>query len=154
MDSAASYILFGLALFLILGLSIGLQILRTRRAPLGKVVGILSSVKYNARLCENFSYHHSIGRLKSDAWEKNREKVGFLPQELLNNLSEVFDIVAEINVNIDAAMRFKTDSYMAAIDVSKLKEPLATCEEQLKEWLYANMNNPDYLPKKRSLFRL
>jgi len=153
LGSLTSSILIGVALVFLLVLSIGLQMLRTRRAPLGKVVGILSSVRYNARLCENFSYHHGIGRFKSQAWEKNREKVAFLPQELLDKLSKVFDMVAEMNVNIDAAVKFKTDSYMAAIDVSKLKEPLATCEEQLKEWVYENMNNPDYLPKKRSLFQ-
>ena len=153
MSSLTSSILIGVAMVFLLVLSIGLQMLRTRRAPLGKVVSILSSIRYNARLCENFSYHHSIGRFKSQAWEKNREKVTFLPQELLDDLSEVFDIVAEMNENIDAAMKYKTDSYMAAIDISKLKGPLATCEEQLREWVYENMNNPAYLPKKRSLFQ-
>jgi len=153
LSSLTSSILIGVAMVFLLVLSIGLQMLRTRRAPLGKVISILSSVRYNAKLCENFSYHHSIGRFKSQAWEKHGEKVGFLPEELLDDLSEVFDIVAEMNENIDAAMKFKTDSYMAAIDISKLKGPLATCEEQLKEWVYENMNNPAYLPKKRSLFQ-
>lgn len=153
MDGLASSVLIGLALFLLLGLSIGLQILRTRRSPLGHVVAILSNLKHNIRLCENFSFHYGIGRLKDGAWEKYRGKVGFLPEELQNNLSKVFDIVAEMNVNIDAAVRFKTDSYMAAIEIDKLQEPLVSCHEQLQEWVYANMNNPDYLPKKRSLFR-
>jgi hypothetical protein len=153
MDSLTSNILIGLALLLLLGLSIGLQIFRTRRSLLGHVVAILGNIKHNIKLCENFSYHYGIGKLKADAWEKYREKVDFLPQELLNNLSKVFDLVMEINVNIDAAMRYKTDSYMAAIEIDKLKGTLVSCHEQLQEWVYANMNNPDYLPKKRSLFR-
>lgn len=152
MDSLSSNILIGLALVLLLGLSIGLQVFRTRRSPLGHVVAILSNLKHNIRLCENFSYHYGIGRLKAGAWEKYGEKVGFLPQELLNNLSKVFGIVAEINVNIDSAIRFQTDSYMAAIEIDKLKDPLVSCHEQLQQWVYANMNNPDYLPKKKSLF--
>jgi hypothetical protein len=153
LDSLTSNILIGLALLILLGLSIGLQIFRARRSSLGHVVAILNNLKHNIRLCENFSYHYGIGSLKADAWVKYREKVSFLPQELLNNLSKVFDVVAEINANIDAATRFKTDSYMAAIEIDKLKEPLVSCHEQLHEWVYANMNNPDYLPKKKSLFR-
>ncbi len=145
-------ILIGVALFLMLGLAIGLQIVRMRRAPLGRVVGVLSNVKHNERLCENFSFHRSIGRLKAGAWHKHKNKVEFLPQGLMTALSELFEMVDEVNERIDAATKFKSDSYMAAIDISKLKTPLATCREQLQEWIYANMNNPEYLPKRRSLF--
>jgi hypothetical protein len=153
LDGLGTSVLIGVAMVLLLGLSIVLQIVRTRRAPLGKVVGILSSIKYNSRLCENFSYHRSIGRLKAAAWEKNREKVTFLPQGLWEDLSRLFEIVAEINEKIDAAVKYKSDSYMSAIEIDKLKEPLARCQEQLTEWVYENMNNPAYLPKKRSLFQ-
>ena len=154
MSDLSTSIVIGVVMILLLGLAIGIQVFRTRRAPLGKVVSILSSIKYNKRLCDNFSYHHTIGRLKAEAWEKNREKVVFLPGELMDELSELFEMVAEANAMIDAAGKFKMDSYMAAVDVDKLKGPLASCGEQLREWVYENMNNPEYLPKKRRLFRL
>ena len=150
---ALESVLIGVALFLMLVLSIGLQILRTRRAPLGRVIGILANVKHNERLCENFSFHRSIGKLKAGAWHKNKGKIEFLPGELQTTLVELFEMVDEVNERIDAAVKYKSDSYMAAVDVDKLKPPLATCREQLQEWVYANMNNPEYLPKKRSLFR-
>ena len=153
MNGLVTNILIGVAMVLLLGLSIFLQIVRTRRAPLGRVVGILSSVKYNTKLCENFSYHRSIGRLKAKAWEKNRDTVVFLPQGLMDDLAKLFEMVAEVNERIDAAIRYKSDSYMAAIEIDKLKAPLANCQEKLTEWVYENMNNPEYLPKKRSLFR-
>jgi hypothetical protein len=146
-------ILIGIALLLTLALAIGLQMLRVRQSPLGRVVGILTNIKHNEKLYENFSFHRSIGRLKAGAWHKNKHKVGFLPRELMTALSEAFELVDEVNEKIDAAIKFKSDSYMAAIDISKLKTPLATCREQLQEWIYANMHNPEYLPKKRSLFR-
>jgi hypothetical protein len=146
-------ILIGVVLFLMLGLSIGLQVVRMRRAPLGRVVGVLSNVKHNEMLCENFSFHRSIGRMKASAWKKNKDRLNFLPQELWAMLSQLFEMVDEVNERIDAAIKHKSDSYMAAIDIDKLKTPLATCKEQLQEWVYANMHNPEYLPKKRSLFR-
>lgn len=153
MNGWGTNILIGIVLFLLLGLSIGLQIVRMRRAPLGRVVAILSNLKHNERLCENFSFHRSIGRMRASAWQKNKDRVDFLPQELRAMLSQLFELVGEVNEMIDAAIKHKTDSYMAAIDVDKLKTPLVTCKEQLQEWVYANMHNPDYLPKKRSLFR-
>ena len=152
MNGWVTNILIGVVLFLMLGLSIGLQIVRMRRAPLGRVVGILSNVKHNERLCESFGFHRSIGRMKVSAWRKNKDRVEFLPQELRTRLSQLFEMVGEVNEMIDAAIRHKSDSYMAAIDLDKLKTPLATCKEQLQEWVYENMHNPDYLPKRRSLF--
>ena len=104
-------------------------------------------------MCENFSYHYSIGRFKTGAWNKHGRKVEFLPGELLTELAGLFEQINDMNDRIDAARRQKSNSYMAAIEVDKLKPPLARCQEQLKEWVMENMNNPDYLPKKRSLFR-
>jgi hypothetical protein len=153
LDGWVTNVLIGVVLLLMLGLSIVLQVVRMRRAPLGRAVGILSNIKHNERLCENFSFHRSVGRMKTSAWQKNKDRVEFLPQELWTRLSQLFEMVGEVNELIDAAIRHKSDSYMAAIDISKLKTPLATCREQLQEWVYANMHNPDYLPKKRSLFR-
>lgn len=146
-------VLIGIALFAMLALSVGLQIVRTRRAPLGRVVGILSNVKHNENLVENFSFHRNIGRMKASAWQKNKDKVDFLPQELLALLSRLFGMVEEVNERIDTAIKYKSDSYMAAIDVSKLKAPLAESRERLIEWIQENMHNPEYLPKRRSLFR-
>ena len=68
-------------------------------------------------------------------------------------MSKCFDMIEEVNGRIDDAIKYKSDSYMAAIDISKLKEPIAMNKEQLQEWVQANMHNPEYLPKKKSLFR-
>jgi len=149
-----STILIGVALVLLLVLSVFLQALRTRRSPIGKVVGIASNLRHNEKLCNNFSYDRSIGRFKTSAWDKNRKSVDFLPEELLADLSKLFESIAEANGSIDAARKHGSDSYMSAVDVDKFKAPLASCKEQVQEWVYENMNNPDYLPKKRSILRL
>ena len=48
-------------------------------------------------------------------------------------LAHTFEMTEEFNERIDAAKKFKSNSYMAGIDVSKLKEPLAKSKQQLKE---------------------
>lgn len=120
---------------------------------MGKVVGIASSVRHNEKLCENYSEDRSVGRFKTSAWDKHKESVDFLPEELLTELSAVFESITELNVTIDTARRLGSTGYISGADAEKLKAPLASCKEKLQEWVYANMNNPDYLPKKRSLFR-
>ena len=152
MGDLSTSILIGVVLILMLGLSMALQIFRTQRAPLGRVVGILSNVINNEKFVENFSFHRSMGKLKANAWKKNKDKVNFLPQDILTGLSRLFEMVEEVNERIDAAIKYKSDSYMAGIDISKLREPLAKNKEQLQEWIQVNMHNPEYLPKKRSLF--
>ena len=153
MDGWVTNLLFGVAMFLLLGLSIGLQIFRTRRAPLGRVVALLKAIKHNQKLVEDFSYSRDIAKFKTGSWERYREKLVFLPQELRKEMTRLCDIVIDINTRIDEARRHQSDSYMAAIEVDKLKAPMDNCRMQLEEWIMANMNNPDYLPKKRSLFK-
>jgi hypothetical protein len=146
-------LLFVLAIIVLLAAAIGMQLFRTRRSLLGKVLNIFANIRHAERLCREFSYSQSIKKFKVSGWEKNKDKVRFLPEELRGDLARLFGILADINIKIDTAMKFKSDAYLVTIDVKKLEEPLATCKEQLKTWLQANLHNPEYLPKRISLFR-
>jgi hypothetical protein len=153
LENINSTLLIIIAMVLLLALSMAIQFFRTRKAPMGRVIGIFNNVKYNEKLSQNFRYSRSVGRFKTGAWDKYRDAIGFLPEELRAELSKVFEKIAEINGRIDAARKFKSDSYMAAVEADALIAPLASCREQLQKWIYANVNNPEYLPKRRSLFR-
>jgi hypothetical protein len=65
----------------------------------------------------------------------------------------LFESIDEINANIDTARKHGSPGFLSVGEVAKLKAPLASCGEKLQEWVYANMNNPEYLPKKRGIFR-
>ncbi len=149
MNETVMNILAGVLLFGVLGLNIYLKIRRSIKAPLGRVTLVLAELNRNEKLIENFGFHQGAGKLKTGAWRKNKDKVDFLPQELRMILTHTFEMSEEVNERIDAARRFKSDSYMAGIDVSKLKEPLAKSKQQLQEWIQENMQNPEYQPKKR-----
>ncbi len=153
MSDTVSTMLIGVAMVLLLGVSLVIQMWRTRRSLMGKVVGITSNVRYNEKLCENYREDRSIGRFKTSAWDKYNGAVDFLPEELRNELSKVFEIISELNISIDTARKHGSEGYVSTVDVEKLKAPLASCGKQLQEWAYANMNNPDYLPRKYSVFR-
>ena len=153
MGNNNSTVLFVIAMVLLAALAVGVQFFRTRRSPLGRVLRIFSNVKYDEKFCQDFNYSRSIGKFRTGAWEKTKEKVGFLPEDLRAELGRLFGIIADVNDRIEAAIHLKSNGYLAGIDVSKLQDPLAACREQLQKWISANMHNPEYLPKRRSLFR-
>jgi hypothetical protein len=138
----------------VLVLNIFIKIRRSIKAPLGRVALILAALNRNEKLVDNFGFHQGADKLKTGAWTKNKDKVDFLPQELRMTLSHAFEMSEEVNDRINTARKFKSDSYMAGIDVSKLKEPIAKSKQQLQEWIQDNMQNPEYQPKRRrSIFR-
>lgn len=146
-------VLFIVAVTALLAASMGLQVLRTRRAPLGRVLQIFADVRYAEKLCKEFSYSRKVRKFRVRGWEKNKNKVPFLPEELRTELGGLFGTLADINIKIDSAMKFRSDAYLVTIDVNRLEQPLASCKGKLQKWVQANMHNPAYLPKRLSIFR-
>lgn len=149
MSETTVNVLMGILVVIVLAVNIYVKSRRTSKTPLGIVTGILSAVRHNESLVENFGFQRNVGKFKTIVWKKNKDKIDFLPEDLRRTLTQVFEMSEEINGRIDAAIKFKSDSYLAGIDVSKLKGPIAKSKEPLQEWLQANMNNPEYQPKRR-----
>ena len=120
--------------------------------PLGKAASILIEMHYNENLAANFSFHYGMRKFKNGSWKRYRDKIDYLPQELVQDLSQTFDMVEDVNQRINAARAYKSDSYLAGIDVSRLGPSLAKSKAQLQEWLQENLQNPEYAQKRRGLF--
>jgi hypothetical protein len=144
---------FVLVIIALLALSVGLQMFRMRRAPIGRVLLIFSNLRYAEKISKESSYSLSVKRFRVDGWQKNKNKVPFLPEELRTELDGIFGRLADVNDEIDRTMKFKSNAYMVSIDVNKLEKTLVSCKEKLQQWLQANMHNPEYQPKRMSLFR-
>lgn len=153
MNSVTTTLLFVAVLVLLLVLGLGIQFARTRRAPLGRVVGILEAVKHNEAQCRRLGQSYPISRLRDGAWTRHRDRVKFLPEGLHAELDRLFEDIAAANQNYDTARRLGSDSYIETDRFTRLAAPLASCREQLQSWVEANMYNPAYLPRKYTLFR-
>jgi hypothetical protein len=152
LDSVTTTLLFVAVLVLLLVLGIGIQFVRTRRAPLGRAVAILEAIKHNEEQCRRLSQSLAVSRLRDGAWTKHRDRLKFLPEELHAELVNLFDDIAAANQSYDAARRLGSDSYIETDRFARLAAPLASCREQLQRWVEANMYNPAYLPKKYTIF--
>ena len=153
MNDTNSIIILGVALFLMLILSVGIQGWRTRRSPMGRVVGIAADLRYDRKLCEKIRGGGPVARFKTGNWDKHNQRVEFLPAGLRDELAKLFESIGEINATIDASRRHGSRSYMGSISIDKLLEMITPLQEQIQSWVYENMNNPEYLPKKRGFMR-
>ena len=122
------------------------------KTPLGEVGALLVEIDHNQKLLATFGYHRQINKFKTDSWERNKEKLDFLPQGLLTILADTFRLAADFNERIDMSRKYKSDSYLASIDVRKMQPLLEKSRQQLEEWFQANRQNPEYSPKRRGLF--
>lgn len=141
-----------LIMFVFMLVNIFIRTRRGQKTPLGMVVTLLSEVNQNQQLIETFDFHWRTKKFKTDSWGRNKSKLDFLPWELQTTLSNAFGIAEDFNEKIDAARKYKSDSYLASISLDKLKSSLAKSKQQLEEWLQANMQNPEYYPRRRGLF--
>ena len=153
LNDTNSIIILGAALFLMLILSMVIQGWRTRRSPMGRVVGIASDLRYNRKLCEKIDSGGDVARFKTGNWDKHSQRVDFIPEELRAELAKLFDAIREINSTIDASTMHGSKSYMGAMNIDTLLGMIIPCQEKIQQWVYENMNNPEYLPKKRGFLR-
>jgi len=102
------------------------------------VRSLLSEIDYNRQLMETFLFKWQSKKFKTGTWKSNKDKMDYIDQSLHNTLVGAYDIAAEFNGEIEAAKKHKSSSYLAGIQVDRLKEPLAKSRQGLEEWLELN----------------
>ena len=102
------------------------------------VRSLLSEIDYNQKLMETFLFKWQSKKFKTGTWKSNRDKMDYIDQSLHNTLAGACEIAEEFNSEIDAAKKHKSSSYLAGIQVDRLKGPLASSKQGLKEWLELN----------------
>lgn len=150
-DGWQSFALLALVIILLIA-SIFFRKRKGESAPMIIAMSLLRDVDKNQKLMEAFLFHWKTKKFKTENWEKYNDKIGFLDEELRMTLSDAFDLAEEFNEQIEAARKHKTSSYLAAIQVDKLREPLAESRQGLEEWVQENWGKPELYPKRRGLF--
>ena len=105
--------------------------------------GLLSEVRLNLRLAEIFTFSHRARKFMTTTWQINKNKLDFLDQSLQITLSDAFTMAEDFNQQISAAKKYKSTSYLASIDVDKLKDKLTKSQEGLEEWLQAKVGTTE-----------
>jgi hypothetical protein len=102
------------------------------------VRSLLSEIDYNQKLMETFLFKWQSKKFKTGTWKSNRGKMDYIDQGLHDRLADTYAIAEEFNGEIEAAKKHKSSSYLAGIQVDRLKEPLDKSRQGLEEWLELN----------------
>jgi len=137
---------------IILIASIFLKKRKGESAPMLIAMGLLRDVDKNQKLMEAFLFHWKAKKFKTETWKNNNAKLDFLDEELQIALSDAFRIAEDFNLQIEAAKKHKSSSYLAAIQVDRLREPLAESRQGLEEWIQENWGKTELYPKRRGFF--
>ena len=114
---------------------------REKQGQLEVVKGLLSEIEYNSNLADMFSMRSQIKNFKIATWKRNRDKIGFIDQDLYSTLADAYEIAEGFNRDIDVAKKNKSMSYIAGINVTRLIKPLTMSKQGLEEWLELNKSN-------------
>jgi len=145
-------ILVVVIMLLMLG-SIFLRRRTMEKTELGRVIALLSEINQNLKIIDAFSFNLRVNKFKTGSWTRNKTKLDSLDERLRTTLASAFDMAEEFNWKIDEAMKHKSSSYLASIEVGKLKDAMTKSQQQLGEWFTENKDKQELLPKKRGLFR-
>ena len=125
---------------------------RGERTPTEIVFSLLSEIALNQQIVETFLQGQPVKKFKTGSWQRNKNKLDFLEQELQVVVAKVFSMAEEFNREIDSAKKFKSSSYLIGIPADKLKEPLARSRQWLEEWLQSHSGQTQATPGRRGLF--
>ncbi len=143
---------FLIPIIIIMLFSIFLRRRQGGRTHLEVIAGLLSDVNHNLNITDTFSSDWQIKKkFKTGNWNRNKGKIDFLDQQLRNDLSNAFSLAEDFNQRIVDAKVHKSTSYLAGIQVDKLREPLTRSSEGLTEWLQANLQ-AETPQRRRGLF--
>ena len=102
------------------------------------VRSLLAEIEHNQKLMEAFLFKWQSKKFKTGAWKSSKDKIDYIDYSLRNTLAGAYEIAEEFNGEIEAAKKHKSSSYLAGIQVDRLKEPLAKSKEGLEAWLELN----------------
>ena len=121
-----------------------------RRGGVAKYPEVVQALLYDIRFNQGLSAHlfelKKPRRFENTNWMMNRDKIGFLGEQLKLMLKETFALVEEYNKQIKAAKKDKSDSYKA-IDLTRFKELLDKCRQELEDWMVQKTGSKELPPK-------
>ena len=118
--------------------------------PLEIVGSLFSEIVQNQTVMEAFLIQWQAKKFKTGSWQRNKNKLDFLDQSVQTALSDAFSLAEDFNRQIDNAKKYKSSSYLANVNVEKLREPLTRSKQGLEAWLQSNSDKEELLPTRRS----
>ena len=140
----------------VIGLIVLQFFLRRRRPPETSpreiAQNLLAEVMHDLKTAEAFTFHWQTRKFVVASWQRNKNKLDFLEQSLQISISDAFIMAQDFNQQIAAAKKHKSASYMASVNMDKLKGLLTKSEQGLEQWLTSETGTTEPPPKTPGIF--
>ena len=138
-EGSAYYYIIPIVILIVLSFVLRRRKGGAEQTPVDIAGSLLFDVRENQKVVGAAGTQMRPKKLKTDSWRRNEAKIDFLDVSLRNTLSETFHLAEDYNMQVEAAKRFKSTSYLSVINVDRLKRSLSSSSQGLEEWLRANM---------------
>ena len=148
MDTGTILIILALIVIIIL-----FSLFRRRGGPSKfpeTVQALLWDIKINEVLANSIQIRPRPTLFENVNWKLYKSRIGFLGEEIKKDLLDTFALTEELNVQIRAAKKAKSDSYKS-MDMTKYKELLVKTREELENWMVKETGSKELPPKYPSL---
>ena len=108
---------------------------------------LLIEVKLDQALAASHHLRSKPKKFEAVVWQRNKNKLDFLPQPLQTALSDAFLLVTDFNQQIDTAKKQKSGLYMLNINMDKIQNSLEKSKQGLEEWLQKNTGTKEPPPQ-------
>jgi len=125
---------------------------RAERTPQEIVTSLLTEINQNQQLMEAFLVNWQVKKFKTGSWQRNKNRLDFLDQSVQTALADAFDLAEDFNRQMASAKKHKSASYLANINMEKLREPLARSRQGLEDWLQEKAGQQGLPTQRRGLF--
>ena len=120
---------------------------RAERTLQEVVTSLLNEVNHNQKLMEAFLVKWQIKKFKTDSWKRNKNRIDALGQSVQTALADTFELAEDFNRQMENAKKNKSTSYLANINMDKLKGLLVKSKQALEEWLMSKTGTKEPPPK-------
>ena len=114
---------------------------------------ILLDIRLNRALAEVLHKLEKPKQFEMTGWSINKNRIGFLPKEIKDDLSATFTLAADFNKKIQTFRKAKDRDY-EKLDLSNLKELFDKRRDELEDWLEKNTGSREWKPKPPSMSSL
>ena len=108
---------------------------------------LLTEVKLDQALADSHHLRSKPKKFEAVIWQRNKNKLDFLPQPLQTALADAFMMVTDFNQQVDTARKQKSTLYMLNVNMSKIQVSLEKSKQGLEDWLLKNTGAKEPPPK-------
>jgi hypothetical protein len=126
---------------------------KVNTAQLETVLNLLQAIDRNLQIITvRTADYRSNKNFQVRTWTYNRERLEFIPPEIVAKLREGFSVAEECNLRIASAMKNKDLISLQTLEMEKMREPLNVARVGLIEWLKVDYENKKHQDSPRRGF--